>query len=183
MSGNYSPKRSLLPWAASPATLIAFYLLPVLSGFTAIGLHGAFRYPLNIPGHHGLEFMALLTAASLYSGKRESGFLFSLGAGIGMPLFGILNPFSILAYLLPGVIFGLLSGQKKALWLLPLTGGLAYLSIPLFRLLVHFLFGVPVMSFAKYGYFLTSANFFVFGLLGSLIALALYKSAQRLLKQ
>ena len=179
MSGDYSPKKSLLPWAADPAVAITGYLVPVLSGFTALALHGAFRYPANIPGHHGLEFMAILCGTLMLSGKNRSAYLFSLGAGIGIPVFGLANPLGYLAYILPGLIMGLSARPDRKPWLMPLLGGLAYASIPAFRILLNLVFGVPSGSLLKFGYAIPLANFFVFGLLGSMVAVSLFKAIKK----
>ncbi|MDX9771004.1 MAG: hypothetical protein RBT19_11620, partial [Tenuifilaceae bacterium] len=44
----------------------------LIVGFTATWLHARFRFPMNLPGRHGLEFMLLIMGARYISGLRLS---------------------------------------------------------------------------------------------------------------
>ena len=65
-------------------------LLMTVLGMIAILLHARLKYPLSIPGHHGLEFMAILMAGRTLSKSRLATTYSSLGIGLMLffPVFG-----------------------------------------------------------------------------------------------
>lgn len=137
-TGNSWRERS---FAATETTRgISARQLGLLLGLGAgiILLEMAFRMPLKLPGHHGLEAMALMMFGRLSSrhawaativgaGAGTTGLILGVGHGALMPLF----------YLLPGVCldlaFRLRPLSRNSLLLLALIGGLAWTSRPLIR--------------------------------------------------
>ncbi len=136
----------------------AEYLVLFGVGIIAILLHSRFKSPLNIPGHHGLEFMALMMAGRAASRIPWASSISSLGIGFVLlfPVFGFKDPFMGMSYMLPGflidIFYNLTRNFKWQLLILAFVSGLAYFTIPLSRVLIHAVSGYPYSSFVKYGY-------------------------------
>ncbi|MCD6347082.1 MAG: hypothetical protein J7L96_06660 [Bacteroidales bacterium] len=162
---------------------IALFLLGALAMF----VHARFRWGASMPGHHGLEFMAILMASRLNTRLKWSSVFMVLGIGtmIVLPFMGFHNPVTALGYLFPVIVLDacylILPDKRKKIWLLSLIGGFAYMSVPIFRILLMALAGFPYTVSAKYGTALIPlAGFFVFGLLGSVFALGLNRSISKI---
>lgn len=99
-------------------------------GVAAAIAHATLRFPVRLPGHHGLEWMALLVIArqlSAYGGAATVA-----AAGAAMASFVLMHdPMAPLAYLVPGIaldaIYGILSAERRrsVAWL-ALAAGLAH---------------------------------------------------------
>lgn len=162
------------------ATLL--FLLGVLAMF----LHARFRWGTQIPGHHGIEFMALLTAGRFASRIRLSSIFMAMGIGIMviMPFMGFKNPVSALGYILPVLFFDLiysnLPERFRKVWIFAIAGGLSYMAVPLFRIILMLTIGMPYSAALKYGTPLAPlAGFLVFGFIGSFFAAGLSKSIKK----
>ncbi|MCD6332362.1 MAG: hypothetical protein J7L89_03730 [Bacteroidales bacterium] len=148
----------------------------VFIGAAAIWLHARWRWGISIPGHHGLEFMILLMTSRIHTRQRFSSLWFMLGAGlmIAMPFMGFKNPVAAVGYLLPAVFLDagyLLIPRlsRKVLWLM-ILGGLAYLTIPLYRLGLSWITSIPYPTAIRYGTpLIPLAGFLVFGMAGSFL--------------
>jgi hypothetical protein len=144
-------------------------------GMLAITLHARWRFPLNIPGHHGLEFMALLMLGRSFSRFRFASGFSSLGIGILLlfPIFGFRDPLMGFYYTLPGFVLDLLynaySNRRHKWLIILLISGLAYFMIPHCRLIVMTVTGYPYASFIKHGTVIPLISFFLFGALGGAI--------------
>lgn len=144
-------------------------------GVAAILLHARFRSPLNIPGHHGLEFMALLLIGRMSSNLRFASTISSLGIGMFMlfPVVGFNDPMMGFNYMLPGlmldVYYQLGGNLRNKTFFLALVSGLAYLAIPFSRLMISVSTGYQYGAFIKHGYFLPFLTWFGFGLAGGLL--------------
>jgi hypothetical protein len=159
--------------------LILSYILEALLltglGMLAITLHARWRYPLNIPGHHGLEFMALLMLGRSLSRFQFAAGFSSLGIGILLlfPIFGFNDPLMGFYYTLPGFVLDLLyTGNRNMIrkwFVILLISGIAYFMIPISRLIVMLLTGYPYASFLKHGYAVPLISFFLFGTVGGAI--------------
>src|SRR6266498_2231200 len=81
-------------------------LLLIVGGVTAVVLHRAFDGSLGMPGHHGIEWMALLIIGRASSRFRGAGTLTSIGASFAsmLPFLHTDNPATWLFYLLPGPV-------------------------------------------------------------------------------
>jgi len=159
--------------------------LALLLGLGAgiILLEMAFRTPLKLPGHHGLEAMALMMFGRLSSryawaatvvgaSAGTTGLILGVGHGALMPLF----------YLLPGLLldlaFRLRPWSRNGLLLLSLIGGLAWTSRPLIRWLaaqgLDLEFGSLVNGLAW-----PVMTHLIFGTLGALAATAIWRQWQK----
>lgn len=169
-------QRNISGHTLNPSLAVAMeYFLLFIIGIIAILLHAHFRSPLNIPGHHGLEFMALIMAGRTASKIKWASSISSFGIGFILlfPLFGFKDPFMGINYMFPGFVLDIvynLTRRFKWQWIiLALISGVAYFTIPLSRIVIHFISGYPYSSFIKFGYYTPLFNFFMFGLTGGLI--------------
>jgi len=188
MNGNLPEKKSYaLSHSLSIAHILEMLLL-VMAGGLAAYMHFNLRIPLNIPGHHGLEFMGIISLVRLTSKLKYAGMLTMLGTGFILLLPGagggtLLHGFS---YLLPGMIMDLAyySGKDRirTLVVIALASGFAYISIPVSRLLVNLVSGYPYMAFVKFGIAYTTLSFFFFGMLGGLLGYSLYSIKNKFFK-
>lgn len=186
MNGKLQQK-SILKVSQINYALVIEVLIPIVLGIIAIVAHARYRSGMNLPGHHGLEFMALLLIAQSTGKTKWSAYLFSLGvaAFAFVPFLGFKNPLVALIYVVPGVILGLASMlsslTKYKILFYAIAGALAYGSIPLLRLIFGLFTGVLHKSLlASPGF--TIISFFMFGLIGSLIGLGTYHLGKKIFK-
>jgi hypothetical protein len=153
-------------------------LLLIGSGALIVTLHQILRFPLLLPGRHGLEWMAILIVGRCMAHNRYAGSLASASAAAFsmLPLWGALDdPFIWLEYLLPGLVIDfaftyLPAWRTKALFLISL-GGLAAITKPLLRAIISLSTGIFYSSFwAGLGYPLLTH--LMFGAVGGLTAVA-----------
>lgn len=172
MDGKQLQKTISAPSLSGTVPVAIEYLILFGIGVISIVLHARLRTPLNIPGHHGLEFMALLMAGRAASKIPWASSISSMGIGLILlfPVFGFKDPFMGINYMFPGLIIDLLySLTRQYKWnilVLALISGVAYAVIPISRLILHLITGYPYGTFIKYGYLIPIAGFFVFGLAG-----------------
>ena len=81
MNGKSHQKSISRASQTSIATVIEV-LIPIVLGIAAIVAHARYRSHINLPGHHGLEFMALLLISFLASKIKWASYLFSLGVAM-----------------------------------------------------------------------------------------------------
>lgn len=167
---------------AGPLTVgrLAF-LLAV--GAAIVFLHEAIRYPLRIPGQHGLEGMALLALArysttykwgATIAALSSAGTALAIGAGSSWT-----TPF---LYLAPGVAIDLgvmlFAGWRSHLLLLPLITAFAFATKPLIRLGLAEGFGMQFGSF-RMGALYPISTHIAFGFMGAMITAVGWRMAQR----
>lgn len=146
-------------------------------GIVAITLHARLRYGMNLPGHHGIEFMALMMTGRLISRFPFASTISSVGVVLAslIPGLGFNDPFMGFNYLLPGLVLDIAfqgtATMKRRVLILALFSGIAYMMIPLSRLFLLLLFTLPYNAFVKHGYILPLVSFAIFGATGGGIAL------------
>lgn len=163
-------------------------LLLLGGGVMAVVLHRATDLSLGLPGHHGLEWMAIMILGRASSRYRGAGTLTSIGASAASLMPGLRsdNPYTWLFYLLPGLVmdfcFYYAPRLTNQMWFLVLLGGLAHVTKPLIQLGINLLTGWPFGSF-RYGvlYPIASHLFFgmIGGLLGALIVLGIHRYSKK----
>ena len=147
-------------------------------------LQASLRFPLRLPGHHGLEAMMLMTLGRLLSEGRWSATLVgSSAAAAALVLGGGHEPLQPLLYLMPGLLLDFVvratprwvrSSQFALLLLLPLIAGLGWAMRPLVK-------WVGVQGFGlKFGSLLAGplypiSTHFAFGTAGALLAVVLWR--------
>ena len=185
MDGKQLPKSVSAPSLSGKIPLALEYAILFGIGIIAILLHFRLRTPLNMPGHHGLEFMALLMAGRVASRLPWASSISSLGIGLVLlfPVFGFKDPFMGINYMFPGILIDVLYGLTRQwrwqMLILALISGLAYAMIPLSRLIIHLASGFPYGAFVKHGYLIPFAGFFLFGFAGGFAGAGITSSILR----
>ena len=104
MNGNVQ-QRSLLKELLTNRTIssVLEVILLLLAGVLAIVLHARLRMPINVPGHHGIEFMTVIIAARLASKIKWASSISALGIGVFIlfPVLGFKDPMMGFNYMLP----------------------------------------------------------------------------------
>jgi hypothetical protein len=149
-------------------------LLLIGGGVMAVVLHRTTSNSLGLPGHHGIEWMAIMILGRASSRFRGAGMLTSVGASAAslMPFLQGGNPYAWLFYLLPGflmdVSYRYAPSLTKHIWFLVFLGGLAHATKPLGQLTINLITGWPFGSF-RYGVVYPFVSHFLFGMVGGLI--------------
>lgn len=151
------------------------------SGALAVVLHQSLRFPLGLPGRHGIEWISLLVIGRITSRYRWAGILTSIGAAgtCLLPIWGFVDPYRWLVYLFPGIVMDVfvywLPETHSKVWVFTILGGLAHATKPLLRWVISLVSGCAFGSLLLgLAYPLLSHILFgmIGGLLGTLIALA-----------
>ncbi len=187
MNGNVQQK-SLL--RASQTNLSTAKILEItllfLAGVLAIVLHERLRNPINIPGHHGIEFMAIILAVRLTSKMKWAASISALGIGIFIlfPVLGFKDPMMGFNYMLPcffmDLAYNFVPTKKYRNLILVFAAGLGYMLIPFSRLLVTLSTGYPYSSFLKHGFVTPVLTFMLFGILGGLLGTGIFNIGKKL---
>ena len=162
-------------------------LFLVSLGVAIVLLEQAFRWPLQLPGHHGLEAMALLVLGRLCCTNPWSATLVGASAAVTAPFagadHGLLMP---LFYVLPGIVLDL--GYRlwprlvgRTLLFLPLVAALAFAAKPVVRVLANELFGMQFGSL-RAGPVYPILTHLMFGFLGALAAMLVWRATERRLR-
>jgi len=159
-------------------------LLLVGAGMIAILLHARFKSPINIPGHHGIEFMAIFIVARMSSNMKFAGTISAVGIGslLMFNIFGFTNPLMGFYYMIPGIMLDILYNSfnrwNSKYYAIALFSGFAYMTIPILKTLLFLSAGIPYLSLLKHGYIVPFAGFFIFGFLGGLAGYTIVKGVK-----
>jgi hypothetical protein len=156
-------------------------------GVVVVALERGFNWSLQLPGHHGLETMALLVLARLTCSNPWSATLVGASAAVAAPFLGashgVLMP---LFYVLPGLVLDLgyrLSPRfGRSLLFLPLLASLAYAAKPVVRVLANQLLGMQFGSL-RAGPVYPIITHLLFGFLGALAAVLVWRATQSRLRR
>ena len=171
------PTEWALPWWEE--------LLLLGSGALAVAMHRNLDFMEGAPGHHGIEWMALLIIGRACSRFRGAGSLTSVGASFAslMPFWRGGDPFIPLLYLLPGPVMDLafryLPRYAEKIWFMMLLGGLANMTKPLMRLVINLLAGWPFGSF-RFGVAYPVVSHLFYGAFGGLLGALIIFGVNRL---
>jgi ABC-type Fe3+-siderophore transport system permease subunit len=189
MNGEFVQKTISKAFPIERNQTIREILILAFLGVFAVVLRAKLRIPLSMPGHHGLEVMAIFLIGRSFSRISLASTILAVAAAftILIPFFGFKDPFLPIIYILMGVAIDFLykniKGFNSNIVLFAILGGISYMIIPLSRIVIHLLTGFPYNSFIKAGYFLPVLSHFVFGLAGALLAASLINFTKRLRKQ
>ena len=86
--GVWSGARSSSATSHASLPLAWQVLLLLAAGVTVALLHEGFRFPLKMPGHHGIEWFGILLLARLASPLKLAGITVAAGAILGTATFG-----------------------------------------------------------------------------------------------
>ena len=161
---------------ALTAALVLFSI-----GALAILLRTQLRFPMNIPGRHGILVMFLIMIGRAASTQKIAGFYSGLGASIMLlfPFIGLKDPWLPLIYVVMGIaldyfVYLSRSNSRLNIYLVyALIGGTVYMLIPLSRFCIHLLTGFTYTEFVKHPIPVPFITHFIFGAIGSLLGSAL----------
>lgn len=185
MNGKLQTKSILNPSLDLSFVSVLKVLLWMGIGAFALFLHLRLKSPLRMPGHHGIEFMSLLILLRLSSNYRWATTISSLGMGtfLLLPIISFNDPLLGINYLIPGIIIDVLFNtfhlSKSQFIRAAFMAGLAYISIPISKLVFALISGVPSTTFIKNGFILPFISFFMFGSVGGLLGSILQKPIQK----
>lgn len=183
MNGNSSP-RKLFGNIELTGSLSIGRLIWLLSlGVATVLLERRFNWSLQMPGHHGIEAMALLMLGRLSCTSRWSATIAASSAAVAAPALGaehgVLMP---LFYLLPGVLLdlGYRLRPKADLFVLylPLVSALAWASKPVLRVIANTTLGMQFGSL-RAGPVYPILTHLMFGFVGGLVAVLLWRATER----
>jgi hypothetical protein len=149
-------------------------------GIVAAVTHAAFRFPLHLPGHHGLEWMALLVIARYASPYRWAATVAASGAAAVsiLPLLGFHDPLTPLTYLLPGLLLDLftlpLRTHRAPAALMAVAAALAHTASPLLHAALWLALGWQFGAFS-HGLLFPFVTHLAFGFAGGLAGAGLWK--------
>jgi hypothetical protein len=157
-------------------------LLGVMAGL----LHVHLRYPLNISGHHGLEWMALLLFGRLLSSHRNAALTVAGGAAASylaqsalLPLAHEVKPAFI--FLLTGasadILYRFTKDKLPAVVSAGLIGGLAFITKPMVMYALFLGIGMHVGMFIKHPIYLPFISHLLFGAAGGVGGALLARAA------
>jgi ABC-type thiamin/hydroxymethylpyrimidine transport system permease subunit len=134
----------------------------------------AFKLPLQLPGHSGIFWMAILVVAARVIPKRGAASLVSLTSGLlaaflGMGDFGALD--TVLSYTIAGVgtdLTILLLGSPEKLYVATLAGVFGNLAKFLVKWGIGLVSGAP-LGFVALGLARSLVSYIIFGAIGGLI--------------
>jgi len=159
--------------------LVIELLILSLLGALAVVLRAKLRIPLNMPGHHGLEVMAILIGGRMFSKLPVASSISTIAAAlcIYIPFLGFKDPFLPVIYLLMGIsidsLYYFVKKSNANFLFFAIIGGLAYTVIPSIRLILHTTSAFEYMMFLKKGFILPFISHFAFGFAGGLAATSL----------
>ncbi|MFV0369882.1 MAG: hypothetical protein ACK5KM_15640 [Hyphomicrobiaceae bacterium] len=152
----------------------------VFLGVLSVVMHETVRLPLKLPGHHGLEAMALLVIARLSCTHPFSATITALSSAMAAAAIGLgqgwVSPFLII---LPGIVLdtGMLVFKRVSmamvLVVLPFVAAIAHATKPLVRFGLWQGFDMHFGSF-RHGLAWPIYTHLAFGFVGALIAVAMW---------
>lgn len=158
-------------------------------GVATVLLHRTFRYPLQLPGHHGLESMALLAFGRLICTDRWAGTI--VGASTAMSAIALDGGFhegwsGPFLDFLPGFALDLalmaIPAWRDKVFLLPFVVALAFAMKPAFKLIGAELLGLQFGAL-RHGFLYPFSTHLMYGLMGSTIAVVAWRGWARLSEQ
>jgi ABC-type thiamin/hydroxymethylpyrimidine transport system permease subunit len=145
----------------------------------------ALRTPLQLPGHSGIFWMAIIIVGARVVPKPGAASLIGVTSGLmagflGMGDFGALNTF--LSYSMVGVvsdiILWLLGGNPENLVVALLVGSLGHLGKFLVKWMIGILTGAP-LGFVALGLLRSIVGYTVFGAIGGVLGWLTLKAMHR----
>lgn len=167
---------------------VAEVLFLALLGALAVLVRAKLRIPVQLPGHHGLEVMALLLIGRKVSNIPVATSISTFVAALFtfFPFMGFNDPFLPLVYLLMGattdLLYKFIRMFRENVLFFALLGGISYMVIPLSRILIHFTTGYQYNSLIRGGYLYPVVTHFLFGAGGAVLAAAIVYAVKKIRK-
>lgn len=186
-SGKSFPARALSTIEPVGPLTIGRMLFLMLLGVSIILLHESLRYPLKMPGHHGLEGMALLLLGRLTCTTRWAATIVALSAAaMSLATNAQHDVSSALLNIAPGVIIDLavmvFKDWRAQLFVMPFVAAFAHATKPLIRFGIAEGFGITFGSL-RAGVLYPISTHLVYGFAGGLTAVILWRVTMSKWKQ
>ena len=157
------------------------------AGFITIAMHDVFRWPMKLPGRHGLELMAMLLFVRCASTERYAATLAVLGGVAATAILGHGSGIESIVFLLQGLAIDLAYRMAKlngwrALVLLPLLAGLVHTIKPLVKLGFMETVGIASDSLSA-GLLYPVITHCIFGAVGGLFGVMAWQALQKTRQQ
>jgi hypothetical protein len=183
MNGNFSQKRLFGAIDLTGGLTLGRLLWLLSLGVGIAFLERRFNWPLQMPGHHGIEVMALLMLGRLSCSNRWSATIVAASTAVAAPALGADHgPLMPLFYLLPGALldlgYRLRPGTRLFVLYLPLVSALAWASKPALRVLANVSMGMQFGSL-RAGPVYPILTHLAFGFVGGLVAVLLWRMTER----
>lgn len=153
-------------------------------GVLAVVIHATVRFPLHLPGHHGLEWMALLVLARQMSSYRWAATMTASGAAATslLPVLGFHDLLTPVTYFAPGVALDLLCliaplAWRKSSLFLGIAAALAFATKPVIQWGGAAMLDLPLGALSQ-GVAYIVALHMMFALAGGWIAAYLWRGTQ-----
>ena len=172
-AGKWQAKSIISSVPASWAWALEALLLFALGGLAMV-LHAKMRIPIRVPGHHGLEFMALMIGGRSISRMPIASTVSGMGVAAFclLPFLGFRDPFMPIVFFIPGLLidlgFNVFPKLKAKVWFLGLVAALAHVSIPVTRTIISLVTGYQYGSLQG-GLLYPLSTYLEFGLMGGLL--------------
>ena len=161
----------------------SFKLLLIFSaGILAVWFHEALRWPLNLPGRHGLELMAILLFVRMSAPQHYAATLAAMGGIAASLLFndapGVGNLILFAQGLFIDSAHRLLKRHSLTLWLMLVVTALAHMLKPMIKFGFQSSMGI-VSDSLSHGLLYPLITHFSFGLIGGLAGFMAWRSLQK----
>jgi hypothetical protein len=178
--GNSSQERT--SGVFEPPSDLSLGRLSLLLGLGAgmVLLSETFRFSLGLPGHHGLETMALLATARLSTNYRWAATITAISAAVTAAAVGAGHGGLVpILFLLPGLVVDLgvllIPAWRKSLVWLPLLAGMGHATKPLMKWMV-LQDGTATLGSMAHGLPYPLVTHLLFGFTGALVATVAWRS-------
>jgi hypothetical protein len=178
MNTNLLQKSLSRAFPNKTAATVAEVIFLLMLGMIAIAIHSKLRIPMHLPGKQGILFVALVVTGRGLSRLPYAASITCTGSALMLlsPMLGFHDPFMSMNYILLGgvmdLIYGLASTYSTRTWILAIASGVAWMFIPLFRLLMSLFVTVPLNLFNS-GIAYPFLTHLLFGVTGGLIGVGL----------
>jgi hypothetical protein len=185
MNGKSYQKNTLSLSLTKNQTVVLEIVLLALVGVLIATLRAHLRIPMNIPGRHGIEVMAILISARMLSKQTFASSITMIvtSAMMFFPFMGFKDPTMPFIYVGIGLSLDYLWNKfnlsTKNIFFVALFGGLVYMLIPILRTGIHFSGIYAITSFVKHGIFIPILTHFIFGVVGTILGLGIFKAINR----
>ncbi len=153
------------------------------AGALTVWFHEALRWPLNLPGRHGLELMAILMFVRLSARQTYAASLAAMGGVSASLLINDAAGVAAIILLAQGLFidsaYRLLKHHSLTLAMMIMVTALAHMLKPLIKLSLQSNLGIVSDSLDQ-GLLYPLVTHFCFGLVGGLAGLLAWRSMQKL---
>ena len=157
-------------------------------GAVIVAMVKVFDFSLGLPGHTGVQWLALLLIGRTTSNYRWTASVSGVGSAVVslLPFWGFGDPLKWLSFLLVAValdvMFNLFTRWQHAVLFLTIIGGLAHAIKPLSRALISSVTGLQYTSLLT-GVLYPTATHLLFGFIGAFLGAGMVWGYRRMSKR